>query len=140
MTPDTETPTPENETAATIPQELFQAPVNLPDGSSVTVVLTLNPQGNVSFFLDRKLQQDQFGPAAIVEVAARLSKLNDTLINYINARIAEARATLEKEKQPELPLDQQPDELSSDAAPCETGTCCGGCEPSEVAAHASEPQ
>lgn len=151
-----ETPAAGTEPEVALPSTHFQTLANLEDGTSVGVVVLQKPDGDIQFFLDRHLTANQFGPGQIVEVLMRLSSLTDSLNKYVNDRIAEAKAAIEKESQPELPLGAQPDVVLAsaetceaggqpDSVPaqdetCEAGTCCGGCDAGEVASYAGQSE
>jgi hypothetical protein len=132
--------TPDTEPATALPSTHFQTLANLEDGTSVGVVVLQKQDGDIQFYLDRQLTANQFGPGQIVEVLMRLSSLTESLNKYVNDRIAEAKEAIEKETQPELPLDAQPDSVPAPAEACVSETCCGGCDAGEVAAHAGQPE
>jgi hypothetical protein len=125
---------------ASLPTTHFQTYTTLEDKSGIGVVVLLKDDGDIQFFLDRQIEPTLFGPTQIIEVLMRLSSINDALNKYVNDRITEAKAAIEKENQPELALDQQPDGVSQGTDSCETGTCCGGCDAGEVASHAGQSE
>ena len=142
MTTDQDQPTAptEEKVETALPSTHFQTLATLEDGTSVGVVVLERPDRDLQFFLDRQIAPTLFGPTQIIEVLMRLSSLNDALNKYVNDRIAEAKAAIEKESQPELPLDQQSVSVPQESDACEAGTCCGGCDDGEVAPHAGQPE
>ena len=134
MTP--ETP----QTDSALPSTHFQTVVKIEDGTEVGLVVLLKDDGTIQFFLDRQLDARQFGPQQIVEVQLALNFLTNSLNQYVNDRIIEAKAAIEKENQPELPLDEQSLSVSTEPEACETGTCYGGCGDREVSPHAGLPE
>lgn len=137
---DPSAPSSEEKVEHALPSTHFQTLVNLEDGTSVGIVVLERPDRDLQFFLDRQVPAALFGPQQIVEVLTRLTSLTASLNKYVNDRIAEAKAAIEKEVQPELPLDQQPVSVPQESGACEAGTCCGGCDSGEVASHAGQSE
>lgn len=118
----------------------FQTSVPVGENHFVGVALAPGPDGELQFFLDQPISAGLFGPEQIMLVMARLNNLTTSLNKYVNDRIAEAKATIEKETQPELPLDQQPVGVSQEPAACEAGACGCGSRDDEDAPHAGQPE
>lgn len=118
----------------------FQTSVPVGENHFVCVALAIGPGGEIQFLIDQPISAGLFGPEQIMLVMARLNNLTAALNKYVNDRIAEARATLEKETQPELPLDQQPVGVSQEPATCEAGACGCGSRDDEDAPHAGQPE
>jgi hypothetical protein len=123
-----------------LPSTHFQTCVTLEDSSTIGVIVSPSLDGTLQFYLDRPIGPALFGPDQIVKVLCDLTLITTALNQYVNDRIAEAKAATEKETQPELPLDVQPDSVSASSQTCEADACCGGCVEGEDPAHPGQPK
>lgn len=114
----------------------FQSEVTLADDSTVLMMISQRLDGELQFGLSRMVDPSLYGPMQIVEMMVKLNALNTALTNYVNSRIAEAKAAAEKETQPELPLDAKSDGDHQESPACEAGPCHDECCGRQDAAHA----